>query len=573
MVPTGTRVSMAVKSSRPHFIRTFFIILLAMSALYAVRMATPDDLSDRDQVRQCAYILDAAYNAHWLCQVDSTGDITSKPPLYSWIGALMVLLFGPNRFSFSLPAFFGILLAAVVVWQWAWDLEKDERTAWFALLCYLVSSSAIKQLALVRTDGIFSGLVALCAWKVWRAWETGEGWWVTWLYATLAVLAKGPFALVLGFGGLISLFFQGKDIPQKKLPPHWWNGAILPIAIGGVWSFFSMLTMGSAFYQKLFVRELWGQFMGSTGKFVGIKRLTSAIKVPLYLISRALPWSLLFFWNPGRNLFKTFGGRETERGKRYIIAFIIVGLFFLMTASHKRGDLVFPLLPAMAILEGHILSRLSLKMGSRKPILTAILILFTALILLGYVIMELTFIRPRHKIVALGLANKAYTEKIERTMGRFPPLSFRKAPNLEFRLGVTMRNLTHRQVVDLLSANEKVLILTQHVSELLSSLPRGLKTYRMMEDPKLSYAIISNKPGLFPDKCMVVATGEWELKSHGAFIRRVRGSTAWIDPDPGGSIYLKNLKSRGISIRLILPKASSRILNVPSRSTVSVSFP
>jgi len=238
MVPTGTRVSMAVKSSRPHFIRTFFIILLAMSALYAVRMATPDDLSDRDQVRQCAYILDAAYNAHWLCQVDSTGDITSKPPLYSWIGALMVLLFGPNRFSFSLPAFFGILLAAVVVWQWAWDLEKDERTAWFALLCYLVSSSAIKQLALVRTDGIFSGLVALCAWKVWRAWETGEGWWVTWLYATLAVLAKGPFALVLGFGGLISLFFQGKDIPQKKLPPHWWNGAILPIAIGGVWSFF-----------------------------------------------------------------------------------------------------------------------------------------------------------------------------------------------------------------------------------------------------------------------------------------------------------------------------------------------
>jgi len=104
-----------------------------------------------------------------------------------------------------------------------------------------------------------------------------------------------------------------------------------------------MLTMGSAFYQKLFVRELWGQFMGSTGKFVGIKRLTSAIKVPLYLISRALPWSLLFFWNPGRNLFKTFGGRETERGKRYIITFIIVGLFFLMTASHKRGDLVFPL--------------------------------------------------------------------------------------------------------------------------------------------------------------------------------------------------------------------------------------
>ena len=79
---------------QPGTIRALMIIMFLMGAVFLLRMATPDDLRNRDQVKVCAYILDAAYNGNWICQTDSFGDITSKPPLYNWLGALMVLLFG-----------------------------------------------------------------------------------------------------------------------------------------------------------------------------------------------------------------------------------------------------------------------------------------------------------------------------------------------------------------------------------------------------------------------------------------------------------------------------------------------
>src|SRR5689334_4168133 len=79
------------------------IIALAL-LLFALRLFSPSNFLDQDQERPASYILDVLKNGNWLCQRDFTGDITSKPPLYTWICALLSLPFGRvTLFALWLP--------------------------------------------------------------------------------------------------------------------------------------------------------------------------------------------------------------------------------------------------------------------------------------------------------------------------------------------------------------------------------------------------------------------------------------------------------------------------------------
>src|SRR3954466_15855950 len=87
------------KSSAP-------VILLAVIAasIFSIRLLAPPDLLDQDQERPASYVLDVIINGHWLCQKDLFGDITSKPPVWTWLSALTVLVSGKiNVFALYLP--------------------------------------------------------------------------------------------------------------------------------------------------------------------------------------------------------------------------------------------------------------------------------------------------------------------------------------------------------------------------------------------------------------------------------------------------------------------------------------
>jgi 4-amino-4-deoxy-L-arabinose transferase-like glycosyltransferase len=60
------------------------VTLLAL-LLFVLRLAAPENLLDQDQIRPATYVLDILKNGNWLCQRDLTGEITSKPPLYTWV--------------------------------------------------------------------------------------------------------------------------------------------------------------------------------------------------------------------------------------------------------------------------------------------------------------------------------------------------------------------------------------------------------------------------------------------------------------------------------------------------------
>ncbi len=58
--------------------------------LFGVRLAGPPDLTDNDQERPSAYVLDVVQNGNWCVQRDAYGEIASKPPL-TWLAGLSTL--------------------------------------------------------------------------------------------------------------------------------------------------------------------------------------------------------------------------------------------------------------------------------------------------------------------------------------------------------------------------------------------------------------------------------------------------------------------------------------------------
>src|SRR5664280_2154872 len=141
----------------PATIRAAYLFLGVVAlAMFVIRLTGPPDLMAKDQERPAAYIMDALQNGHWLCQRDHLDDITSKPPMYTWLAALGAYPFGKlNLVTLYLPA-------AASTLALAWLLLGVGRaqfglmSGFFAALMYLLSFTSNKQMALARTDGVFA---------------------------------------------------------------------------------------------------------------------------------------------------------------------------------------------------------------------------------------------------------------------------------------------------------------------------------------------------------------------------------------------------------------------------------
>src|SRR2546423_15019102 len=126
----------------------FVLIGVLATMLFLLRLASPPTLLDQDQERPAAYVLDVVKNGHWLCQRDLSGDITSKPPLYTWCCALVTLACGRiNLFALYLPGALGALGSAWLVLA-AGRRHFGSRAGWLAALATMLTAAGLKEFGL-----------------------------------------------------------------------------------------------------------------------------------------------------------------------------------------------------------------------------------------------------------------------------------------------------------------------------------------------------------------------------------------------------------------------------------------
>ncbi len=324
-------------------------LTLVWAAALAIRLNASPDIMSKDQERPAAFVMDAAQNGHWLCQTDHHGNVMRKPPLFTWLSAAATAAFGRiNAFTLSFGSWLSTLLTVWLVMA-AGCAFMGRGAGFWAGMAYLLSITGLRMITLARTDTIFALTTFAMAMAGWRAWNRGRGWTLFWLCAAVATLSKGPLGPLLAWGGLAAAAWEKRSGRPLPLRGSHWLGLALFVVICAGWLFLAYLQLGDELVRKLIVKELLGHAKESgSGNFPGEK----FYQPPFYFLSQFLPWSLLTVRALWRVVKRPAADETERRFERFLFCYFVIGLAIFSLAPHQRQDLLFPLLPAAALLAG-----------------------------------------------------------------------------------------------------------------------------------------------------------------------------------------------------------------------------
>ena len=307
------------------------------------------------------------------------------------------------------------------------------RAGFMAAFSYLLSYVADKQVVTARYDGVFALPVALAALAAYRAWTTGRGWTAFWLAVAVGTLVKGPLALVLGGSGLLAAIWEARSGNRVPIRGSHWLGIALFLGICGSWFALAYMELGRGVIDKMLGRELVRHAVAD-----GEHRMGEGFWEPVWTtFLHFFPWSIaagLGLWRVAR---KPASDVEQRRFERFLFVWVMVSIILFSIASHQRGRLAWPLVPALALLGGRELDRLLKNVTPRK------MFRFAA----GLSVVVLTFLIAYHHVlqkrstsVQRTLGMKSIATEIAR-MGREFPITYVDTPYaVQFYLSTLRRN-------------------------------------------------------------------------------------------------------------------------------------
>jgi 4-amino-4-deoxy-L-arabinose transferase-like glycosyltransferase len=156
-----------------------------------------------------------------------------KPPLFYWLVAAVMTVFGEQEWAVRGVAAAAGLLTAWMVWALGGTMW-GARTGLIALWVYLGSLLPMVLARLPIIDGLFGACLTACFAAWWRGYAAGRGrrtWWMvlSWACLGLAVMAKGPTAIVLA--ALLVVCFLGMRREWSVLREMAWLPGLAVFAV------------------------------------------------------------------------------------------------------------------------------------------------------------------------------------------------------------------------------------------------------------------------------------------------------------------------------------------------------
>ena len=531
--------------------RPVLLIALLVATLFALRVASPANLRGQDQERPVAYVLDAVHNGNWLCQRDLSGDITSKPPFYTWCCALLTALCGQiNIACLYLPGALGALGTACLVFRFA-RIHFGFRAALFSVLAVLLTTASLKSIGLARTDGVFAFIVTATALLAYRSWIRGGGWTWFWLLGAVATLTKGPLGVVLGAGGLLAFVWERKSLNKLPFKGSHLLGIALFLLITGGWLCLAWWQYGPPVITKLLGKELVAHALGTDQSHIPGTRFWQP---PLYYLGRAAPWSLLAYyglWRLWRHPAAEAGQRRFER---FVFCWFAAGLFIFSMSPHQRGDLLWPIMPAGAMIAGRELARLTRAWSSVR-----IFCLVSAIITLALAGFSVYYFGGKmgEGAVLETVALKKLAHDIEQTGGEeFPLTHVDDSMTLQFYLNTMRPRTSPERAAELLRGAEPAFVAIRNQTKLNAARkPDDLPWFTLLPDPAYSNhcptRIVGNRPELKAEDVSAFCFGPLFIRARGV---KLLGATErefrFVACKSRGEIVIANESAKACSVRV-----------------------
>lgn len=534
------------------------IVVLLAAVLFAIRLTAPSDLLDQDQERPAAYVLDVVKNGNWVCQRDWSGDVTSKPPLWTWLAASMASLTGKvDLLALYWPGAAGGLGCALLVYAFGRKVF-GARAAFLGAVACLLTTAGAKQLGLARTDGVFAFTVTLTALLAYRAWRTGGGWTWVWFAAAAATLTKGPVGPVLAAFGLLAVVWERKYGTPHPVRGSHWIGLALFLAIVLGWFLLAYAQLGEALTSKMLGKELVGHAVRSDkGSFPG----SMIYKQPLYYLGRAAPWSLLAYLALWRVWNRPSVGTEERRLERFLACWFACGLPLFSLAPHQRADLLWPILPAGALLAGRELDRIARRNAPR----TFAIALGVAMVLGVAGLAAYYFhIRARAPFVRQTGALQTMANAIRQTGSPEFPITYLDAPmTLQISLNTLRPPVSAARAAALLRGPEAAFVAVNDLQAIEKEIgSQAPELHRVLTTPvfvkKKAVTILSNRPAfaLDPTEPYAFCFGTLYVRAQGAQLTRAtQRELRFLPIDNRAEIVLLNEANQPVRSRVALGAA------------------
>jgi hypothetical protein len=520
----------------------------------AIRATGLQDLADGyHQGRAVAYVMDVLHNDHWICQWGAKNDITSKPPMYTWLAAMVSLLFrDPSWLAVALPAALATLGAALLVHG-----STRKYFGWQAGLlgglAYLASPLGVKQIGLVRIDGLFSFSIALTALAGFECWRRGKGWTWFWLAATFSTFVKGPLGPLLGALGLLAVWWEKRSGNPSPIRGHWLPGIGLLLGICGGWFWLAYMAMGQPLIDVMLGRELVGQVVREQRS--GSLPFTQFYLPILYVMRSFVPWVFPGFIALWRIFKLPDPDPEARRFERFVACWFLGGLLVFSAAAHQRPDLIFPLIPPMAILSGREMARWAKGWAHTKLFrITAI----CSAIALGLAYGRCHILEKRDWKAVRTVAIEQLASEINRKVGFNFPLNFVESDVIfQFFLGLKRPDISYEAAAELLSGREPAFVVVPD--------PEKLKLALGTNAPKLfelaawkgqaeSICVLGNHPWLEWTPSIAWQWGTLQVSVRNARPAQIRDEQFVVSAGSSdGTVHFRNASSRRVQIRALAP--------------------
>jgi len=378
---------MAAGERPPLSARNAVLLLLAVCAVLYFPGLGSRDLWAPDEPRFAEVAREMFASGDYVVPRRNGKPYIKKPPFFFWSVCLVGKLAGEvNEYVARIPSALAATALVLATFFWArWQLGANA-----ALLTSLVLATTFRfywNARYIQTDMVFSFLTGAAIFAIFTGYIRQERAWrwclIGYAAAGLAVLAKGPLALVLVFLAL-GPFMVWRQWRLREFPkfgrwlPHL-VGVAICLAIAAPWYLLSAKAVGGAeFAQKNLIRENWTRFANA------FDHQNPFYEYLILLPLDFLPWSIFL----PAGLALVWRSRREEGETKWLADFLLLwlGLSFLFfsISQSKQGKYLLPLYPGFALIVGWLLSASLNQLAGRPPtkaVSGSFWVCFTALLL------------------------------------------------------------------------------------------------------------------------------------------------------------------------------------------------
>ena len=328
--------------------RLWLLALAAFAWLIVFGRLGSSSLLDPDEAHYAQLTREMIRSRSWLVPLLDGTPFIDKPVLFHWLQIASIRLFGDSEFALRLPsALAGISLVLVTRWLGAalFGVAVGNVAAlMFVTLPLTFALANIGLFDMVYTAFLFSAVACLVVSVVD---DRPRLQYAAYGLLTLAVMTKGPVALLLILLLMLAAMAVNRDLRRLVRRLHWQTGLLLVAVIASPW----FVYMWTVFHQR-FVRDYL--LAGNLWYFTAPKAFSTRVGDSTFYFRTFLgaffPWSLVLTGYALDSASRHERRSAMPPGERLLFLWIGLVLLFFSVAGFKLDWYIFPAAPACCVL-------------------------------------------------------------------------------------------------------------------------------------------------------------------------------------------------------------------------------